>query len=168
MFCLIPVWVGGMWLLPGILRTASSQEILNYKNWTALLAWLTHGSLPLNSVGLPYPLSLHWPQSIHDILTSLIFFYLVLTYLFTIPMILSGEEKGNPLQYSCLENFMDRGAWQATVQRVAESQAWLKWLSRHVHILQTSINNKIDNRNGDWKDVLPLLGVHNRIERKEV
>ena len=28
---------------------------------------------------------------------------------------------GNPLQYSCLENPMDRGAWQATVHRVAES-----------------------------------------------
>ena len=26
-----------------------------------------------------------------------------------------GEENGNPLQYSCLENPMDRGAWQATV-----------------------------------------------------
>ena len=26
-----------------------------------------------------------------------------------------GEGDGNPLQYSCLENFMDRGAWQATV-----------------------------------------------------
>ena len=25
-----------------------------------------------------------------------------------------GEENSNPLQYSCLENFMDRGAWQAT------------------------------------------------------
>ena len=32
-----------------------------------------------------------------------------------------GEEKGNPLQYSCLENSMDRGAWQATVHRVAKS-----------------------------------------------
>ena len=28
--------------------------------------------------------------------------------------------KGNPLQYSCLENSMDRGAWQATVHGVAE------------------------------------------------
>ena len=28
---------------------------------------------------------------------------------------------GNPLQYSCLENPMDRGAWQATVHRVTES-----------------------------------------------
>ena len=32
-----------------------------------------------------------------------------------------GEENGNPLQYACLENPMDRGAWQATVHRVTES-----------------------------------------------
>ena len=33
-----------------------------------------------------------------------------------------GEGNGNPLQYSCLENLMDRGAWRATVQGVAKSQ----------------------------------------------
>jgi len=33
-----------------------------------------------------------------------------------------GERNGNPLQYSCLENPMDRGAWQATVNRVTKSQ----------------------------------------------
>ena len=32
-----------------------------------------------------------------------------------------GEGNGNPLQYSCLENPMDGGAWWATVHRVAES-----------------------------------------------
>ena len=32
-----------------------------------------------------------------------------------------GEGNGNPLQYSCLENPMNRGAWQATVHGVAES-----------------------------------------------
>ena len=32
------------------------------------------------------------------------------------------EENGYPLQYSCLENSMDRGAWRATVQGVAKSQ----------------------------------------------
>ena len=32
-----------------------------------------------------------------------------------------GEENGKPLQYSCLENFMDRGAWWATVYGVAKS-----------------------------------------------
>ena len=31
-----------------------------------------------------------------------------------------GEGNVNPLQYFCLENSMDRGAWQATVHRVAE------------------------------------------------
>ena len=37
----------------------------------------------------------------------------------------SGEGNGNPLQYSCLENPMDGGAWQATVHGVAESQTRL-------------------------------------------
>ena len=32
-----------------------------------------------------------------------------------------GKRNGNPLQYSCLENSMDSGAWQATVHGVAES-----------------------------------------------
>ena len=36
-----------------------------------------------------------------------------------------GEGNGNPLQYSCLENPMDRGAWQATVHGVAKSRTWL-------------------------------------------
>ena len=33
-----------------------------------------------------------------------------------------GEGNGNPLQYSCLKTFMDRGAWQATVHGVAKGQ----------------------------------------------
>ena len=33
---------------------------------------------------------------------------------------------GNPLQYSCLENPTERGAWQATVHRVAQSRTRLK------------------------------------------
>ena len=32
-----------------------------------------------------------------------------------------GRGHGNPLQYSCLENAMDRGAWQATVHGIAKS-----------------------------------------------
>ena len=32
-----------------------------------------------------------------------------------------GEDNGNPLQYSCLENPMDRGAWWGAVHRVPES-----------------------------------------------
>ena len=41
-----------------------------------------------------------------------------------------GEGNGNPLQYSCLGNSMDRGAWQATVHRVAKS-----WTRLSVHTL---------------------------------
>ena len=47
-----------------------------------------------------------------------------------------GEGNGNPLQYSCLENPMDRGAWLATVHGVAKSRTrlsnftyWLHWVS---------------------------------------
>ena len=43
----------------------------------------------------------------------------------------TGEGNSNPLQYSCLENFMARGAWQATVHGVVKS--WLvttEWLTR--------------------------------------
>ena len=42
-----------------------------------------------------------------------------------------GEGNGNPLQYSCLENPMDRRAWWATVCGVTESQTRLKRLSVH-------------------------------------
>ena len=43
-----------------------------------------------------------------------------------------GGGHGNPLSYSCLENPMDRGAWQATVHRVTQSRTQLKWLSRSI------------------------------------
>ena len=38
----------------------------------------------------------------------------------------AGEGNGNPLQYSCLENYMHRGAWWATVHWVAKSQTRLR------------------------------------------
>ena len=37
-----------------------------------------------------------------------------------------GVGKGNPLHFSCLENPMDKGAWQATVHRVTKSRTQLK------------------------------------------
>ena len=40
-----------------------------------------------------------------------------------------GEGHGNPLQYSCLENLMDRGAQWATVHRIITNQTQLKRLS---------------------------------------
>ena len=44
-----------------------------------------------------------------------------------------GKGNSNPLQYSCLENPMDRGTWRATVHRVTKNQTWLKWLSTYAH-----------------------------------
>ena len=43
-----------------------------------------------------------------------------------------GAGHGNPLQYLCLENTMDRGAWRATVQRDAQRQTRLKQLSTQI------------------------------------
>ena len=47
-----------------------------------------------------------------------------------------GEGNGNPLQYSCLENPTDRGAWRATVRGVKKSQTRLKQLSTHTYTCQ--------------------------------
>ena len=45
-----------------------------------------------------------------------------------------GVGNGNPLQYSCLENLVDRGAWWATVHGVAKSQAQLSnWTHTYTH-----------------------------------
>ena len=47
---------------------------------------------------------------------------------------------GNPLQYSCLENCMDRGAWSAAVCGVTESRTWLsRWACMHTKIFFLSI-----------------------------
>ena len=49
-----------------------------------------------------------------------------------------GGGHGNPLQYLCLENPMDRGAWQAKVHSVAESRTSLKGLGTHKGRLLTA------------------------------
>ena len=52
-----------------------------------------------------------------------------------------GEGNGNPLQYSCLENLMDRGAWWATVHEVTKSRTRLNAfiLTFHFHALEKEI-----------------------------
>ena len=50
-----------------------------------------------------------------------------------------GEAHGNPLQYSRLENPMDRGSWWSTVHEVTKSQTQLKGLS--MHAMNTETNN---------------------------
>ena len=55
-----------------------------------------------------------------------------------------GGEHGNLLQYFCLENPMDRGAWWATVNGVAKSQTQL---SMHTHTF-SFVTNSIKIKNG--------------------
>ena len=48
----------------------------------------------------------------------------------------SGGGNGSPLKNSCLENPMDREAWQAKVHGVAKSWTWLSYLSLHAYIVK--------------------------------
>ena len=66
-----------------------------------------------------------------------------------------GGGNGNPLQYSCLGNPMDRGAWQATVQRVAKSQTRLQQLSTYVHTLNTREQWEITSSSHNF--VIPIV-----------
>ena len=61
------------------------------------------------------------------------------------------EGHGNPLQYSCLGNFMDRGAWQATVHGVAKSCTWLS-----THALKVKL---INGSRWDSKSQRPLWSL---------
>ena len=51
-------------------------------------------------------------------------------------MEMCGEGNGTPLQYSCLENPMDGGAWKAAVHGVTESQTRLRDFTFHFHALE--------------------------------
>ena len=58
--------------------------------------------------------------------------------LFSVPSTCKGEGNGTPLQYSCLETPMDRGAWQATVHGVMKSWTQLSNFTFpfHFHALE--------------------------------
>ena len=62
----------------------------------------------------------------------------------------TGEGHGNPLQYSCLENPMDRGPWWATVHRIIKSQTWLRQLS-----IQNTTKGKGKPLSKGWLTSLP-------------
>ena len=71
-----------------------------------------------------------------------------------------GEGNANTLQYSCLENPVDWGAWWAAVHGVAQSQTQLKWLSMHACIgegngnpLQCSCLENLRDRGAWWAAV---------------
>ena len=57
-----------------------------------------------------------------------------------------GVENGNLLQYSCLENFMNRRAWWAAVHGVTKSQTELKRLSRYTCTLRIETQDRTKNK----------------------
>ena len=79
----------------------------------------------------------------------------------------SREGYGTPLQYSCLENPMDGGAWKASVHGVAKSRTWLSdfTFTFHFHALEKEM--AIHSSVLAWRipgtgqpDELPSMGLH--------
>ena len=62
---------------------------------------------------------------------------------------LVGEGNGTPLQYSCLENPMDGGAWKAAVHGVAEGRTRLTWLSSRWLVV------RMEGRRNRWDLYIP-------------
>ena len=74
-----------------------------------------------------------------------------------------GEGNGNPLQYSCLENSRDGGAWWAAIYGVAQSQTQLQWLSSSSSSRSIVINYWVGQKveffcKMLWKNVNQLFG----------
>ena len=64
-----------------------------------------------------------------------------------------GEGNGNPIQYCCLGNPMDKGAWQATVPGVTKSWTHLSnWAGMHTHT-HTHIPWKVPNTTGRFRSM---------------
>ena len=73
-----------------------------------------------------------------------------------------GEGNGNPLQYSCLENPRDRGAWWAVVYGVAQSRTRLKWLS-------SSSSKAIEIKINKWDLIKPTnFSIEKEVINKKV
>ena len=84
-------------------------------------------------------LFLNWPP----ILLYMIYFPVNLNLVLSNLVYIFGEGNGTPLQYSCLKNPMDGGAWKAAVHGVAEGRTWLNDFTFifHFHALEKEIGN---------------------------
>ena len=74
----------------------------------------------------------------------------------------------SPLQFSCLENPMDRGAWRATVYRVPKSQTPLKnWACMYV-ILMQSVQNKYFAKNKFIKNIFSFAYQDFKLRKPDI
>jgi len=75
-----------------------------------------------------------------------------------------GEEHGNPLQYSCLENPTDIGAWWAIVHEVEKNQTRLKQLSTEHQYLTHALQNTMSKKEATLPSrVFLMLLLHSSI-----
>ena len=73
-----------------------------------------------------------------------------------------GRRKWQPIQYSCLENLMDRGAWWAVVHRVTKSQTGLKLFSACTHsCVRTRVHIHTHIRMDSEKGIIRFMGIRN-------
>ena len=70
-----------------------------------------------------------------------------------------GRGHGNPLQYSCLENSMGRGAWRATVHGTTKSKTWLSNLYTHTPAGSQGRGDTGVGNPGPWSRLLALWGL---------
>ena len=90
----------------------------------------TYGPSLLNP---PAPNSISLLQALHvSHWTPVLYRNVPLAIYFTYGNVYVGEGNGNPLQYSCLKNPMDRGAWWATLHGVAKSRTWLSIWAQYI------------------------------------
>ena len=88
-------------------------------------------------------------------------------------LLAGGEGNGTPLQYSCLENPMDRGAWWAAVHRVAKSQTRLSdfTFTFHFHALKEMTTHssilalRIPGTGAWWAAVYGVAQSRTRLKR---
>ena len=95
------------------------------------LLWVNHWRVSLNSrQRFFFPLFIYLKYVFMELVLFIynIFYRTFLNW----SIIAFGVGNGNPLQYSCLENSMDRGAWQATFHGVTKSRTWL---STYAHFI---------------------------------
>ena len=125
--------------------------------------------MKINATNLP---------SVRCVFLSYLRNHLVVIYYFLLafsPPLWSGEGNGAPLQYSCLENPMDRGAWEAAVHGVAKSRTQLSdfTFTFHLHALEkemathSSILAWRTPRTGE-PGGLPSMGSQSRTRLKQL
>ena len=70
---------------------------------------------------------------------------------------------GNPLQYSCLENAIDREVCWVTIHRTAKSQTWLKRLSRHTCMQKIAICRTLLSQKPTWDMTEVWINVYRNV-----